>query len=421
MPIRSLKAFAVVLAAGVAPAAQAQAPWALKGATIYTAPDAPPIQNGTVLIAGSKIKAVAGGADTSPLALRTTPECEDRVVVSGFQNSHIHFLGDEYVDANRQPAEALSSALTEMLIQYGYTTVVDIASDRDNTLALRARIEKGEVSGPRIMTAGLPLFAPQGLPSYISHLRQAFLDRLPQPTSVDAALKVLNENFSAGADVTKLFIASPQFNASTKRIPAEIARAAVEETHRHGKLVFAHPTDIAGVQAALDARVDILAHPPLGAPSPWPEPLMRQIRDAGMSMVPTLKLLQYELRKEDAPAATIERLMGENVAEFGKFAAMGGQVLFGTDVGYMTDYDPTLEYELMAKAGMTPMQILASLTTSPAARWGEQERRGRLAAGMDADILVLDADPADSPRNFAAVRCVIRGGELIYVRGNIQP
>jgi imidazolonepropionase-like amidohydrolase len=90
--------------------------------------------------------------------------------------------------------------------------------------------------------------------------------------------------------------------------------------------------------------------------------------------------------------------------------------LFGTDVGYMTDYDPTREYELMAEAGMTPMQILASLTTTPAARWNEQNSRGRIAAGMQADLVVLDADPADSPRNFAAVRCAIRGGEIIYSR-----
>jgi imidazolonepropionase-like amidohydrolase len=91
-------------------------------------------------------------------------------------------------------------------------------------------------------------------------------------------------------------------------------------------------------------------------------------------------------------------------------------VLFGTDVGYMTDYDPVREYELMAMAGLTPMQILASLTTTPAARWKEQDRRGRVASGMDADLVVLDADPADSPRNFAAVRCVIRRGEVIYAR-----
>ena len=116
------------------------------------------------------------------------------------------------------------------------------------------------------------------------------------------------------------------------------------------------------------------------------------------------------------PAEIAGRLVNESVKGFGKFAAVGGQVLFGTDVGYMTAYDPTREYELLAKAGLTPMEILASLTTAPAARWKEQDRRGRIAAGMDADMVVLDADPADSPRNFAAVRCTIRGGEVIYAR-----
>ena len=62
------------------------------------------------------------------------------------------------------------------------------------------------------------------------------------------------------------------------------------------------------------------------------------------------------------------------------YAQAGGQILFGTDVGYMTDYDPAEEYRLMARA-LTPMQILASLTTAPAARWKEEARRGRVAGG----------------------------------------
>jgi len=84
-------------------------------------------------------------------------------------------------------------------------------------------------------------------------------------------------------------------------------------------------------------------------------------------MIPTLQLFPYEPSKERVPTAVAEQLVNESVTEFGKFVARGGQVLFGTDVGYMTDYDPTREYELMAKAGLTPMQILASLTTTPAA------------------------------------------------------
>ena len=92
------------------------------------------------------------------------PQCQGGVVVAGFQNSHVHFTGDEFVDARHQPAEALNVAMTQMLTRHGYTTVFDIASDRDNTLALRDRIEKGDVRGPRILTVGLPLFPPHGLP-----------------------------------------------------------------------------------------------------------------------------------------------------------------------------------------------------------------------------------------------------------------
>jgi imidazolonepropionase-like amidohydrolase len=421
MSNRRLKILVVALAGLLTSAAQAQQTqqtqqsWALDAAKIYLAPDTPAI-TGQVVIAGAKIQSVAPASGKRAVAATKAPQCNAGVVVAGFQNSHVHFTGDEFRDARHQPAEALDIALTRMLTRYGYTTVFDIASDRDNTLALRDRIETGEVRGPRILTAGWALFPPHGLPIYISHMPKELLDKLPQPSSVDEALKVVRENFAAGADGTKLFLVTPQGDNAVKRMPPDIAHGAVDETHRRARLVFAHPTDILGIQEALDARVDILAHPPLGAPVPWPEPLMKQVRDAGMSMIPTLKLLEFELAKEHVPASTAERLVNESVTGFGSFAAMGGQVLFGTDVGYMTDYDPAREYELMAKAGLTPMQILASLTTTPAARWQEQNRRGSIAAGMDADIVVLNGDPADSPRNFAAVRCVIRGGEIIYAQ-----
>jgi imidazolonepropionase-like amidohydrolase len=418
MSNRRVAILVVALAGLLTPVAQAQQTrqsWALDAAKIYVAPDTPAI-TGQVVIAGTKIQSVAPASGKRAVAATRAPRCNAGVLVAGFQNSHVHFTGDEFRDARHQRAEALGVALTRMLTRYGYTTVFDIASDRDNTLALRDRIETGDVRGPRILTAGWALFPPHGLPIYISHMRKELLDKLPQPSSIDEALKVVRENFAAGTDGTKLFLATPQGDNTVKRMPPDIARAAVDETHRRAKLVFAHPTDIQGMQEALDAHVDILAHPPLGAPVPWPEPLMQQVRDAGMSMIPTLKLFEFELAKEHVPASTAERLVNESVTGFGRFAAMGGQVLFGTDVGYMTDYDPAREYELMASAGLTPMQILASLTTTPAARWQEQNRRGRIAAGLDADIVVLDADPADAARNFAAVRCVIRGGEVIYTR-----
>jgi imidazolonepropionase-like amidohydrolase len=60
------------------------------------------------------------------------------------------------------------------------------------------------------------------------------------------------------------------------------------------------------------------------------------------------------------------------------------------------------------------MQILESLTTAPAARWKQAERRGRVEAGKDADLVVLDGDPSADVANFAAVRCTLRAGRPIY-------
>jgi imidazolonepropionase-like amidohydrolase len=96
------------------------------------------------------------------------------------------------------------------------------------------------------------------------------------------------------------------------------------------------------------------------------------------------------------------------------YSNAGGQILFGTDVGYMTDYDPTDEYVLMSRAGLTPMQILASLTTAPSERFKESATRGTIAPGRDADLAVLAADPAQDAANFAKVRYTIRHGRIIY-------
>ena len=178
--------------------------------------------------------------------------------------------------------------------------------------------------------------------------------------------------------------------------------------------MFAHPTDIDGVAASIAAGVDILAHTTHGVETPWPDALLKRTISQGVSVIPTLQLMGYELKKENVPPAVTQRLVAASVEHVRSFAAAGGQILFGTDVGYMSDFDPTEEYRLLSKAGLSAMQILASLTTTPATRWKESDRRGRIAAKMEADLVVLDADPAADPTNFARVACSIRSGKVIY-------
>jgi imidazolonepropionase-like amidohydrolase len=83
-------------------------------------------------------------------------------------------------------------------------------------------------------------------------------------------------------------------------------------------------------------------------------------------------------------------------------------------VGYLPDYDPMDEYVLLAGAGLGWREILASLTTAPRARLGEEARRGRIAPGLDADLVVLARDPARDVRAFSDVRYTVRAGRIIY-------
>src|SRR3546814_10759372 len=148
-----------------------------------------------------------------------------------------------------------------MLVRYGFTSVVDTASDPRDTGPLRARIESGEIAGPRIITAMSPLFPPDGVPYYVREaLPPEFLSLLSQPATADEAAAIVRANLAGDGAVVKLFTGSwVKEGGSAQPRPVDIATAAVEEAHRHGPLVFTHPSDVRGLEVALAAGADVLA------------------------------------------------------------------------------------------------------------------------------------------------------------------
>jgi imidazolonepropionase-like amidohydrolase len=68
----------------------------------------------------------------------------------------------------------------------------------------------------------------------------------------------------------------------------------------------------------------------------------------------------------------------------------------------------------MAGAGLDWRAILESLTTAPSERFGQAPRKGRVVAGMDADLVLLQGDPADDIGAFDRVRATIRAGRVIH-------
>jgi imidazolonepropionase-like amidohydrolase len=384
--------------------AWADDPWlALVGGRVLPAPDAIPLADGTILIHRGKIAAVGPRRDVSLPAGAQVIDCGGRVIAAGFWNSHVHFSEAKWRGAARQPADALEEHLRVMFTRHGFVSVVDTGSLPDDTLAIRRRIEAGEVLGPAIRTAGGPLYPQDGIPFYLREsLPPDILPLLAQPATPQKAVEVVRANVALGTDIVKLFTGSWVERGQVKPMSSSVARAAVEEAHRKGRLVFSHASNVRGLEVALASGVDVLAHA-LDDTRGLTAAHLDRARRFRMALIPTLKLFSSGGR---APPDIIRQV--------GDFARRGGEILFGTDVGYLADDDPSDEYVLLARAGLGWNQILAALTTTPAARFRVAARSGRIAVGMDADLVVLEGDPQRDVRAFARARYTLRAGRIIH-------
>jgi imidazolonepropionase-like amidohydrolase len=134
---------------------------ALVGGRVQPAPDAAAISDGVVIITNGVITAAGRRGDVPVPSGATVIDCAGGTVTAGFWNSHVHFTGPQFRAADTAPAAQLADGLREMLTSRGVVHAVDTGSWLANTLALRRRVEGGEVPGPSILTAGSG-FAPVG-------------------------------------------------------------------------------------------------------------------------------------------------------------------------------------------------------------------------------------------------------------------
>jgi len=378
---------------------------AIQNAKIYISPDAAPIEQGTVVVTDGKIAAV--GVDVPVPADAQIVACDHCIVTAGFWNVHVHFTERKWANSDWKPAAVLNAQLADMLTSRGFTTVVDVGSNLRDTIPIRRRIESGELLGPAIYTAGSAQYPPNGIPFYLKETLPWFiLKLLPQPVTPKEAAGVEERNIADGADVLKLFTGSLVERNKVLPMPEINARAAVEVAHRHGQLAFAHPSDLAGVLVARDSGVDVLAHAP-SEPQGVDAKLLQTLVDRHMAMAPTLKMFGTTVTKDPG-------FLDPIYAEVRQFHADGGQLLFGTDVGYMTDYSTDDEFRALASSGLDAMDILRMLTVAPAERFGVAQQKGTIAVGKLGDLVVLQGDLAEDVGNFARVRVTVRSGRVVY-------
>jgi len=409
MRIRSFCVFVslwVLFACGLARASDL----ALVGAKIYPSPTEGAIEDGSILVHDGRIVAVGPSAAVRVPHDATVIDCKGLVVTAGFWNSHVHILLPGLLHAEKLSSQQVTSQLQEMLTRWGFTTVFDIASVLSNTTLIRRRIESGEVKGPRILTVGEPFWVKGGTPVYVKGFLEANHINIPEVESTAQATERVREQIRDGADGIKIFANSIEQDGILT-MPLDLARAIVAESHRVGKPVFAHVSNDQGIEVAVRSGVDILAHT-TPADSLWTPLFAERLKAANMALTPTLTLWEVEYKGSDPDE--LKRGMGKATEQLKAFSQAGGQILFGTDVGYIERFDTSEEYAWMSRAGMSFQQILASLTTNPAQRFGYSTRRGRIAEGMDGDLVVLLTDPLQDATAFSKVRYTILGGKVIY-------
>jgi imidazolonepropionase-like amidohydrolase len=393
---------------------------AIVGARIYPSPDAAPIDDGVVIVLDGRIVSVGPRSRiTVPRAARRI-DGRGAVLTAGFWNNHIHLMPENLLNAATAKAETLQTGLETMLTRWGFTSVFDIASATDNALALRMRINSGELAGPMLLTVGAPFYPKDGTPIYVrEYLKVHGMTSAEVSTPEEAAMRAAKQ-LDQGTDGVKLFAgAIVPVNGKIGVLPMrlDIAKAVVEEAHRRGKPAFAHPSNLAGMNVAIEAGVDILAHTTTmdggGVPGGWSPELIARLRAGNMALIPTMTLFEVESRKFGGSPESLARTITMITTEVRDYSAAGGEILFGTDVGYTDAFDTSEEYRLMS-AALDWQQVLASLTTAPASRFGFAGRKGRIAPGMDADLVLLNGDPAQDPTAFARVRDTIRAGKVIW-------
>jgi imidazolonepropionase-like amidohydrolase len=376
---------------------------ALVGGTVYASPTTAPIKDAVLVVSGGIIAAVGSRSDVQVPQDARIIDCSGRSLTAGFWNSHVHFTEPVWRQASSAPAETLTGHMQEMLTKWGFTTVWDLGSDPDDLLPLRRRVEAGDVQGPRIYSTG-DVFPKGGHPIYLPPEMQ-----LPEAATTEAAIGFARDFLGLGLDGMKLFTGSYMGDRPVVNMDPTIAKAVVDTAHAQGKPVFAHPQNKTGVEVAISADVDILAHTVPTEPG-YTAAQLAQFKAKGIALIPTLSLWTTVAPDQAAK----DYLVQSGVNQLKAFAANGGIILFGTDVGFTKLHDTSLELEFMGRA-LSSGEVLASLTTNPASYF-KAPRKGRIEQGFEADIVVLDGDPNTDVRNLAKVAYTIRAGRVIYQR-----
>ncbi len=382
----------------------------------------------TLVIKGGKVSAIQPGFVGDSSQGRVL-DLKDRFVLPGLIDSHVHLTSeqaptqrlDSYLKT-RSDVTLDGAAFAKKTLMAGFTTVADLGANNESVFALRAATAQGKVPGPRILASGSSV-TPHGGHGDANGVKAEFLDEMRSPSVCsgdDDCTRAVREQIRAGADVIKITATGGVLSNTKAGLGQQFSddelEAIMETAHAMGRKVTAHAHGVDGINAALKAGVDSIEHGTyLNAES------IALFKAKGAYLVPTLMAGDYvarEAAKPDTfftPAQKSKALeAGPKMLDMATRAIKGGvKIAFGTDSGVSKHGQNAYEFELLVKAGMTPLQAVQSATIHAADHLDIASEAGKLLPGFGADLIAVEGDPTQDVRTLQAVKTVVRAG-VVY-------
>jgi imidazolonepropionase-like amidohydrolase len=393
---------------------------ALVNCVLIDGTGAEPLEDASIVVEDERIVAVGAASSVATAADRVI-DLHGMAALPGLINLHVHFglvlpgaLQARYQHESVAALAYRMASNAREALYAGVTTTRCVGERHGVDFALRAAVAAGEVSGPRIFTAGAALAISGGHGT--RHLGPAIEADGPY-----AFRKAAREQLQQGADHLKIMISggiAGEFESiGSSQMTMDEMEAVVQVAHNADKPVCAHSSGARAMRDAVQAGVDCLEHGYF-----LDDDVAALMAERGTYLVPTLCVSRADDYMRRIGAASWEARKSAEVnaqhwAAFQTAIRRGVRIGMGTDMlpgerneGTVATYR---EMEFMAEAGLSPMQVLVAATRTGAEVVRASDRLGTLEVGKLADIVACEGNPCVDVRALRDMRFVMQGGRVV--------